>query len=177
MVTRTYGFYDECLSKYGSANVWHYCTEVFDYLNLCALIDNQVVCLHGGLSPKIITLDQINKLDRVREVPQNGPISDILWSDPDEEVDGWSLNPRLAGFLYGADVVQKFHQMNGTNLICRSHQLVMEGYKTFFDDTLVNVWAAPNYMYRCGNVAAILELDEKLNRHFKIFEAAPAVST
>jgi len=52
----------------------------------------------------------------------------------------------------------------------------MEGYKLMFNDTIVTVWSAPNYCYRCGNVAAILELDEKLNKNYKIFEAAPQVS-
>jgi serine/threonine-protein phosphatase 4 catalytic subunit len=53
----------------------------------------------------------------------------------------------------------------------------MEGYKTMFSETLVTVWSAPNYCYRCGNVAAILELDENLNRTYRIFEAAPQVKT
>lgn len=61
-------------------------------------------------------------------------------------------------------------------MIARAHQLVMEGYKPMFDDTIVTVWSAPNYCYRCGNVAAILELDDYLNKQYKLFEAAPQVS-
>ena len=89
------------------------------------------------------------------------------------DIDGWGLSPRGAGYLFGSDVVEKFNVMNNLNLICRAHQLVMEGYKWMFNESLATVWSAPNYCYRCGNVASILELDENLDRSFKIFEAAP----
>merc|ERR1711990_164710 len=74
------------------------------------------------------------------------------WSDP-EEISGWGLSPRGAGYLFGGDVVEKFNEVNALKLIARAHQLVMEGYKPLFDETLVTVWSAPNYCYRCGNVA------------------------
>lgn len=171
-ITQVYGFYDECLRKYGSVNVWRYCTEIFDYLSLSAIIEDRIFCVHGGLSPSINTLDQIRTIDRKQEVPHEGPMCDLMWSDP-EDIEGWGLSPRGAGFLFGGDVVGQFNQLNKLTLIARAHQLVMEGFKHMFNDTLVTVWSAPNYCYRCGNVAAILELDEKLNKNFKIFEAAP----
>ncbi|KAF2728975.1 Metallo-dependent phosphatase [Polyplosphaeria fusca] len=248
-ITTVYGFYDECLRKYGSANVWRYCCEVFDYLALGALVtgaatslsptdaplaenaniecppdsdeleietlnaageimsrcargyDGQsvsqptsnppssspvptpsrtgpagtgatsssggslgndsgaILCVHGGLSPLIDTIDKIRLLDRKQEVPHEGAMCDLLWSDPDE-IDGWGLSPRGAGFLFGADIVKCFNQKNNLSLIARAHQLVMEGFKEMFDSTIVTVWSAPNYCYRCGNVAAILELGE-----------------
>jgi len=67
--TQIYGFYDESMRKYGSANVWKYFTDLFDYLPLTALVDGQIFCLHGGLSPSIDTLDNIRSLDRLQEVP------------------------------------------------------------------------------------------------------------
>jgi hypothetical protein len=76
-------------------------------------------------------------------------------------------------YLFGSDVVAQFNQSNDVDMICRAHQLVMEGYKWHFNETVLTVWSAPNYCYRCGNVAAILELDEHLVRNFTIFEAAP----
>lgn len=246
-ITTVYGFYDECIRKYGSANVWRYCCEVFDYLALGALIlgasaelepngpayhettqsttsatdDSEletevlnskgqllmnsyrhrqrsslgngtssptrdqaparsgaagtgasgsasgsynnrggaVLCVHGGLSPLIDSVDKIRLIDRKQEVPHEGAMCDLLWSDPDE-IDGWGLSPRGAGFLFGADIVKQFNYKNDLSLIARAHQLVMEGYKEMFDSGIVTVWSAPNYCYRCGNVAAILELGE-----------------
>lgn len=171
-ITQVYGFYDECLRKYGSVNVWRYCCEIFDYLSLSAIIDNKVFCVHGGLSPSLNTLDQIRTIDRKQEVPSDGAMCDLLWSDP-EDIEGWSLSPRGAGFLFGGDIVQQFLQTNNLELIARAHQLVMEGYKLMFKDTIVTVWSAPNYCYRCGNVASILEFDEHLSKKFLIFNAAP----
>jgi serine/threonine-protein phosphatase 4 catalytic subunit len=93
-ITQVYGFYDECIRKYGSVNVWKYCTEIFDYLALSAVIDDKIFCVHGGLSPSITTLDQIRKIDRKQEVPHEGGMCDLLWSDP-EEIDGWGFSPRV----------------------------------------------------------------------------------
>ena len=171
-ITQVYGFYDECLRKFGSVNVWRYCTNIFDYLALAAIIDNKIFCVHGGLSPSINTLDEIRSIERKQEVPHDGAMCDLMWCDPDESP-GWSVSPRGAGYLFGGDIVEKFNRENKIDLICRAHQLVMEGYKSMFNDTLVTVWSAPNYCYRCGNVAAILELDENLETNFKKFEAAP----
>jgi serine/threonine-protein phosphatase 4 catalytic subunit len=171
-ITQVYGFYDECLRKYGSVNVWRYCTEVFDYLSLSALIEESVFCVHGGLSPSITTLDQIRTIDRKQEVPHDGAMCDLLWSDPDE-IEGWGLSPRGAGYLFGGDVVSTFNRTNHLTLIARAHQLVMEGYKSMFNDALVTVWSAPNYCYRCGNVASILSFNDKLQKDYEIFDAAP----
>ncbi|RYP35632.1 hypothetical protein DL767_003744 [Monosporascus sp. MG133] len=236
-ITTVYGFYDECLRKYGSANVWRYCCDIFDYLALGAIVlgashnltpsndattpewykeedpeievcnadgdrisyfsrrqnkeqqqqqspngtpaktgppgsaasgssggtnsnpAGAVLCVHGGLSPLIDTVDKIRLLDRKQEVPHEGAMCDLLWSDPDE-IDGWGLSPRGAGFLFGHDIVKTFNYRNDLSLIARAHQLVMEGFKEMFDASIVTVWSAPNYCYRCGNVAAVLELSE-----------------
>lgn len=127
-ITQIYGFYDECRRKYGSSSVWRYCTDVFDYFALGALIEDKIFCVHGGLSPSIYTLDELRAIDRKQEVPHEGAMCDIMWSDP-EDVQGWHLSPRGAGYLFGSDVVSKFNRDNNIDLICRAHQLVMEGYK------------------------------------------------
>jgi len=171
-ITQVYGFYDECQQKYANANAWKYCTQVFDYLTLAALVDGKVLCVHGGLSPDVKTLDQIRTIPRSQEIPHEGAFCDLMWSDP-EDIETWQVSPRGAGWLFGSRVTLEFVQNNRLQLICRAHQLVQEGHKYMFDNHLVTVWSAPNYCYRCGNVASILHLDENLKRDFKSFQAVP----
>jgi serine/threonine-protein phosphatase 2A catalytic subunit len=171
-ITQVYGFYDECLRKYGNANVWQYFTSLFDYLPLTAVVENNIFCLHGGLSPSIDTLDQIKQLDRIMEVPHEGPICDLLWSDPDDRC-GWGISPRGAGYSFGQDISEQFNHSNDLKLIARAHQLVMNGYNWNHDRNVITVFSAPNYCYRCGNEAAIMEVDEFMKYTFLQFNPAP----
>ncbi|KAG1347580.1 Serine/threonine-protein phosphatase [Cocos nucifera] len=158
-ITQVYGFYDECLRKYGNANVWKIFTDLFDYFPLTALVESEIFCLHGGLSPSIETLDNIRNFDRVQEVPHEGPMCDLLWSDPDDRC-GWGISPRGAGYTFGQDISEQFNHTNNLKLIARAHQLVMEGYNWGHEQKVVTIFSAPNYCYRCGNMASILEVDD-----------------
>jgi hypothetical protein len=100
-----------------------------------------------------------------------GSMCDLLWSDPDD-ANGYSLSPRGAGWLFGPDVARAFNHRNNISFIARAHQLVLEGYREMFDGAVVTVWSAPNYCYRCGNIASILEVSETGGRNYKIFDAA-----
>ncbi|XP_075226496.1 protein phosphatase V isoform X2 [Lycorma delicatula] len=171
-ITQVYGFYDECQKKYGNANAWRYCCRVFDLLTVAALIDEQVFCVHGGLSPDIQTLDQIRVIERNQEIPYKGAFCDLVWSDPDE-VETWTVSPRGAGWIFGSKVTEEFMDINKLSLICRAHQLVHEGIKYMFNEKLVTVWSAPNYCYRCGNVASILQFNTVDKREPLIFSAVP----
>lgn len=73
---------------------------------LCQLMDEQVLCVHGGLSPDIKTLDQIRTIERNQEIPHKGAFCDLVWSDP-EDVDTWAISPRGAGWLFGAKVTNE----------------------------------------------------------------------
>jgi len=160
-ITQVYGFYDECNRKYGNASVWRHCVQCFDTFCIGAIIDGSVLCVHGGLSPDVRTIDQIRAIDRQQEIPHEGAFCDLVWSDPEERLMGvpWQVSPRGAGYLFGARVTDEFANINRLELIARAHQLVMEGKQYHFPNkNLVTVWSAPNYCYRCGNVAAILTL-------------------
>lgn len=172
-VTQSYGFYTECSRKYGNANVWHYFTDMFDFLTLSVVINDQIFCVHGGLSPSIHSIDQIKIIDRFREIPHEGPMADLVWSDPDPDRDEFSLSPRGAGYTFGAQVVKKFLEVNSMSHILRAHQLCQEGYQILYDDRLSTVWSAPNYCYRCGNMASVLEVSDTGERYFNVFDAAP----
>eukprot|EP00042_Codosiga_hollandica_P020922 m.70187 g.70187 ORF g.70187 m.70187 type:complete len:308 (-) comp50113_c0_seq1:237-1160(-) len=171
-ITQVYGFYDECLRKYASAAVWTYFTDLFDYLPLTGLVENQIFCLHGGLSPGAETLDTLRAMDRFQEVPHEGPMCDLLWSDPDDRK-GWNVSPRGAGYNFGQDVSEQFNHRNGLTLVSRAHQLVMDGYSWSHERNVVTIFSAPNYCYRCGNQAGIMELDDALNYTFLQFDPAP----
>lgn len=169
-VTVIYGFFDECSKKYGSPEVWKASTGVFDCFPIAALVDGKALCVHGGLSPDLRTLDDMHLLSRRVEVPNEGPLSDLMWSDPADDIPDWLVSPRGAGYYFGANVTREFMFLNGLTLIARAHQLVQEGFKYHFDEEgLCTVWSAPNYCYRCGNVASVLRLYPDQSREFVVF--------
>lgn len=111
-------------------------------------------------------------MNRKQEVPHDGPMCDLLWSDP-EEREGWAPSMRGAGYIFGADVSSKFIYQNNLKIICRAHQLVLQGYSWAHEQQVCTIFSAPNYCYRCGNQAGMLEVDENLNYIFQQFDSAP----
>lgn len=158
-ITTNYGFYSEVLNKYGgSVDVWLYITDLFDYLPLGATIDGKIFTTHGGLSPSCQQLDQVRAIDRFKEIPHDGIMADLVWSDPDSEIMDFKLSPRGAGYLFGFDVIEKFCNDNDLVQLVRAHQLCNEGYVSYWKGKCLTVWSAPNYCYRCGNKASVLEV-------------------
>lgn len=162
-VTKVYGFYDEVMEKYGSVKVWRMFCEVFSFLNVGCIVDGRILCVHGGLSPKALTINKIKMIDRFGEVQPNSLYSDIMWSDPQESM-GFSKSKRGSGYYFGPDVTNTFLEMNDMLSIIRSHQLVLEGYRFHFPDrNVVTVWGAPNYLGRCNNPGSFIRVDSSLN--------------
>jgi serine/threonine-protein phosphatase 2A catalytic subunit len=87
-------------------------------------------------------------LNRYTDIPHDGPICDLLWSDPNDEKRGWTPSPRGAGWNWGADITDKFFHTNKLNMICRAHQLVMDGYSLSHNKKVATIFSAPNYCYR-----------------------------
>ncbi|KAH9410834.1 calcineurin-like phosphoesterase [Ordospora pajunii] len=176
VINRVYGFYDEVIEKYGSSRVWRIINEVFCLMNVGCLVDGRVLCVHGGISPKITSINQMKRIDRMAPISDSSEFSDIMWGDP-YDGRGFQPSPRGSGYLYGSDVVCRFLELNNLVSIVRSHQLVIEGYKFHFDErNVITVWSAPNYLGKCGNPASILRIDEDLDisdKDFCVFKATP----
>lgn len=168
-ISSVYGFFDEVHAKYGTSSVYRSITDVFNYFLLGVVVDGRHFCVHGGISSVSISLDEFSQMQRFFLIPEKQPISDLLWSDPGSH-SGFEQNMRGLGCTYGHDVVQLFLLVNKLEKVIRSHQLVMEGYRyDFKDKSCITVWSAPNYCYRCNNIASVMSIDG-IFHNFKTFK-------
>ncbi|KAG4983734.1 hypothetical protein AAZX31_10G176400 [Glycine max] len=168
-INRIYGFYDECKRRY-NVRLWKVFTECFNCLPVAALIDEKILCMHGGLSPELHNLNQIKGLPRPIEVPETGLLCDLLWSDPSSDIRGWGENERGVSYTFGADRVTEFLQKHDLDLICRAHQVVEDGYEFFANRQLVTIFSAPNYCGEFDNAGAMMTVDETLVCSFQILK-------
>lgn len=161
-ISYKYGFYDEILKNYGYSGIYNTCTEVFDLLPLAAIVDQSIFCVHGGISPDISLIERIQMLNRQTETPISGPITDLLWSDPDENVSGFHKSERGIGVTFGKDECTKFIRINRLKMICRSNQVEMNGYKKYFgekENRLISIFSAPNFKNK-GNLASVMHVND-----------------
>jgi diadenosine tetraphosphatase ApaH/serine/threonine PP2A family protein phosphatase len=154
-ISREYGFYAECCDRRGCDSLWILCNELFDLMPLAAVIADCVFAVHGGISPHLNRVADIFNMDRVQEVPSEGLFADLLWSDPHER-SVFKENTRGSGCCFGDKQVEEFCRINRLQFVVRSHQLVNAGYQWMFRDKFLTVWSAPNYEYRSGNMACIM---------------------
>lgn len=105
--------------------LWKTFTDCFNCLPVAAIVDEKIFCCHGGLSPDLHSMEQIRRIQRPTDVPDQGLLCDLLWSDPDKDVMGWGENDRGVSYTFGADVVSKFLHKHDLDLICRAHQVII----------------------------------------------------
>ena len=169
-INRIYGFFDECKKRY-NVKLWKNFVDLFNCLPLAASIDDKIFIVHGGLSPELKLIENLNKIMRPTDVPEEGLICDLLWSDPEDNNQGWGENDRGVSCTFNEAVLKKFLEKNDLDLLCRAHQVVEEGYEFFGNRQLVTVFSAPNYCGEFDNNGGIMLVDENLRCSFKIIKA------
>lgn len=170
-ISRIYGFFDECKRRY-NVKLWKLFMDVFNCLPLAATIDEKILCIHGGLSPELTSIEQIKRIVRPTDVPDTGLLCDLLWSDPDRDIVGWGENDRGVSFTFGPDVVSAFLKRHDYDLIVRAHQVVEDGYEFFAKRQLVTLFSAPNYCGEFDNAGAMMTVDETLMCSFQVLKPA-----
>ncbi|CAN4101654.1 unnamed protein product [Withania somnifera] len=170
-INRIYGFYDECKRRF-NVKLWKSFTDCFNCLPVAALIEEKILCMHGGLSPDLSSLDQIQNLPRPTAIPDTGLLCDLLWSDPGKDVKGWGMNDRGVSYTFGPDKVSEFLSKHDLDLVCRAHQVVEDGYEFFAERQLVTIFSAPNYCGEFDNAGAMMSVDENLMCSFQILKPA-----
>ena len=169
-INRIYGFFDECKKRY-NVKLWKNFVDLFNCLPLAASIDDKIFIVHGGLSPELKLIENLNKIMRPTDVPEEGLICDLLWSDPEDNNQGWGENDRGVSCTFNEAVLKKFLEKNDLDLLCRAHQVVEEGYEFFGNRQLVTVFSAPNYCGEFDNNGAIMDVDENLMCSFKVIKS------
>mmetsp|Transcript_14782 Transcript_14782/g.55931 ORF Transcript_14782/g.55931 Transcript_14782/m.55931 type:complete len:509 (+) Transcript_14782:130-1656(+) len=150
-----YGFDGEAKAKY-DGQIMDLFTEVFNTFPLAAVIQDSVFVVHGGMaSERGVKLADIDALDRFREIPEGGLMSDLLWSDP-QPLPGYAASKRGVGKSFGPDVTASFLEDNGLSLLVRSHEVKDEGYLVEQNGKCVTVFSAPNYCDQMGNKGAFI---------------------
>jgi len=171
-MNRVYGFFGEIKAKYG-ATAADFFTEVFQCLPLCHLIESKILVVHGGIfSQDGVKLSQIRAIDRFREPPDEGLMTELLWSDP-QPMPGRAPSKRGVGVSFGPDVTKRFLEENELSLLVRSHEVKDEGYEVTHDGKCITVFSAPNYCDSLGNKGAYITFragDSSLEPHFTTFK-------
>ena len=171
-INRIYGFFDECKKRY-NVKLWKNFVDLFNCLPLAASIDDKIFIVHGGLSRELKSVENLNKIMRPTDVPEEGLICDLLWSDPEVNSQEWTENDRGVSFTFNETALKKFLEKNDLDLLCRAHQVVEDGYEFFGNRQLVTVFSAPNYCGEFDNNGAIMDVDENLMCSFKVIKGEP----
>lgn len=172
-MNKLYGFEGEVTKKYDEDLYQLFC-EAFCLLPLCHVINSKIFIVHGGLfSTDNVTLDAIRRVNRECEPPDEGLMTEMLWSDP-QPGRGRVASKRGVGVAFGQDVTENFLKTNDLKMVIRSHEMKEEGYEIEHSGQLVTVFSAPNYCDQMGNKGAFIRLDGKtLTPKYTSFAAVP----
>lgn len=153
-MNQMYGFFGEVAAKY-SGTMGEMFTQCYNFLPLCHLLNNRVLVMHGGLfSSDEVTIDDLRKVERNRQPPEEGIMCELLWSDPQHQ-NGRSPSKRGVGCQFGPDVTNAFLKKNNLDYIIRSHEVKDMGFEYAHDGKCITVFSAPNY---CGNYLFFIDL-------------------
>ncbi|XP_058082281.1 serine/threonine-protein phosphatase BSL1 [Magnolia sinica] len=162
-INALFGFRLECIERMGENDgiwAWTRFNQLFNYLPLAALIEQKIICMHGGIGRSINSVEQIEKLERPITMDAGSIIlMDLLWSDPTENdsIEGLRPNARGPGLVsFGPDRVTDFCKKNKLQLIIRAHECVMDGFERFAQGQLITLFSATNYCGTANNAGAIL---------------------
>lgn len=164
-----YGFREEIFTRKGefAIPIYEEFTKMFDVMPLVGLIGGRILCMHGGISKNLKSLDDLRKLKSPFNSEDDCLENDILWSDPGK-VSGWQPNPRGASVVFGEDAVNECCKMLDIDLIVRGHQCVQDGYEFFAGKKLVTVFSAPHYLGTFTNSAAMCKVSAGLQVSFEV---------
>lgn len=150
------GFFSEVNSVYSNAAVFDAFANSFQYIPIAAKINN-ILCLHAGISPDVVSLDQIRQLERPILECEVSLLVGILWSDPTMETNTFIASRRGTGFLFGLDPLVKFLENNNLKCLIRGHQCV-NGSEYYFGEKILTVFSASNYCGTTGNNAGFVQV-------------------
>lgn len=174
-LTSYFTFKNECLHKY-SLRIYEACCHSFNALPLAALMNNQYFCVHGGISPELNSVQDINRIHRFREIPSRGLMCDLVWADPvetyDEDTDTSDMfvpnSVRGCSFAFTYKAACEFLQRTGLLSIIRAHEAQDAGYRMYKNTetlgfpSLLTLFSAPNYLDTYKNKAAILKYESNV---------------
>ncbi|CAD6500403.1 BgTH12-07580 [Blumeria graminis f. sp. triticale] len=173
-LTDYFTFKLECKHKY-SEKIYEACMNSFCALPLAAVMNKQFLCIHGGLSPELHTLDDLKHVDRFREPPTHGLMCDILWADPLEEF-GQEKNSeffvhnhvRGCSYFFSYPAACNFLEKNNLLSIIRAHEAQDAGYRMYRKTrttgfpSVMTIFSAPNYLDVYNNKAAVLKYENNV---------------
>ncbi|OHT08111.1 Serine/threonine-protein phosphatase PP1-alpha catalytic subunit [Tritrichomonas foetus] len=174
-VNKQYGFYDE-VKEFYPASLWHKFNKTFDWLPISAIIDNRILCIHGGISPELKNLNQLRSIKRPTTVGESGLVCDLLWSDPDTECECYTESDRGVSCFFGQQPLQRILDKLGLDLLVRAHQAIIKGFDFPFTPSknAVTVFSAPNYCGNYNNNGAVMTVSCQMVCKFVIFESKEA---